>query len=93
MGTGGWELVTTNELAAMSKPLLDSIVVKNGQGDGGLANPSGADESDWTKVFGEMDYLLDQLLASKESPRWRGRGFSGYTGSLCEMAVHEWLNY
>jgi hypothetical protein len=57
VGTGGWELVATDEPAVVAKPLLDSIVVENGQGDGGFPDPAGADESDWTKVF-ERDGLL-----------------------------------
>ena len=59
MSTGGRELVATDEPTVLAKPLLDSIVVENGQGDGGLANPTGADESDWVKVFSEIDGLPD----------------------------------
>ena len=59
MGTGGWELVATDEPAVVAKPLLDSIVVEDGQGDRSFPDPAGADESDWTKVFSEMDDLLN----------------------------------
>jgi hypothetical protein len=50
----------------MTKPLLDPVVVENGQGDGCLADSACADEGDWDKVLSEIDYLLDQLVASKE---------------------------
>ena len=46
MGPGGWELVAADEPAVVAEPLLDSIMVENGQGDGGLPNPSDANESD-----------------------------------------------
>ena len=59
MGTGGRELVAADEPAVVAIPLLDSIVVENFQGDRGLPNPARADESDWAKVFGEIDCLLD----------------------------------
>ena len=64
------ELVTTNESTVMAKPLLDSIVVEDGQGDGRLADSPSTDEGDWSTVLGEIDYLLDQLVASEEGP-WR----------------------
>ena len=75
----GRELVATYETTVIAKPLLDPIVVKNGQGDGGLANSSGTNESDWDKVLGEIDYLLDQFVATKEDPRWRRWRFPGFT--------------
>ena len=59
MGPGGWELVAADEPAIVAEPLLDSIMVENGQGDGSLPNSPDADESDRTKVFGEIDCLLD----------------------------------
>ena len=43
----------------MAKPLFYPIVVENGQSNRGFADPSGANESDWTKVFNEIDCLLD----------------------------------
>ena len=46
MCTGGGELITADEPAVVTKPLLDPIVVENDQGDGGLANSASADESD-----------------------------------------------
>ena len=68
MGTRGREFVTTNEPTVVAKPPLDPIIVENGQGDGRLANPARADESDRSKALGEIDYLLDQLVTSKEGP-------------------------
>ena len=56
-----------------TKPLLDPIVMENSQGEGGLADSASTDEGDWGKVLGETNYLLDQLVASEESPRWKRR--------------------
>jgi len=47
MGTGGGKLITTDEVTVIAKPLLDPIVVENGQGDRGLPNSARANESDW----------------------------------------------
>jgi len=51
--------------------------VENGQSDGGLPDTASTNKSDWSKVLGEIDYLLDQLVAS-EGPRGQGWTFSGY---------------
>ena len=59
MGTGGWELVATDEPEVMSEALLDSTVVENSQSDRGFPDSASADESDWTKVFSEVDNLLN----------------------------------
>ena len=69
MSGRGRELVATNESAVMAKPLLDPIVVENGQGDGRLANSTSTNEGDRNKVLSEIDYLFDQLVASEEGPR------------------------
>ena len=68
MGTGGGELIATDKPTVMAKPPLDPIVVENGQGNRSLADSTSTNESDWNKLFGEIDYLLDQLVASKERP-------------------------
>ena len=70
MATRGRELVATDEPTVIAKPLLDLIVVKNSQGDRGLANSSSTNESGRNKVLSEIDYLLDYLVASEEGP-WR----------------------
>jgi len=70
-------LVTTDEATVVAKPLLDPIVVEDGQGDGCLADSASTDEGDWSEVLSEIDYLLDQLVAPKGSRWWR-RGFSRY---------------
>jgi hypothetical protein len=69
-----------DEPTVVAKPLLDAIVVEDDQRDGSLADSTGTDESDGSKVFRKTGDLLDQLVPSKEDPRWRWRGFSGYTG-------------
>ena len=43
----------------MSKSFLDPIVAQNGKGDTGFPDPSSTDESNWTKVFGDLDNLLN----------------------------------
>ena len=86
MGTRGWELVATDEPAVMTKPLLDSIVMENRQRDGSFPDPARADEGDWTKVFSEMDDLLDQFIASKERPWWWRWQLSRYARFKCKIA-------
>ena len=76
-GRGG-ELVTPDKSTVMTKPLLDPIVVKNGQGDRGLADSASTYESDWSQLLGQIHYLLDQLVAAEECPWGQGWRFSGY---------------
>ena len=77
MSPRGRELVTADEPAVISEPFLDARVVEDGQGDGRLANTTGADESDRGEVFCETDDLLDQFVATETGP-WRlGRELSG----------------
>jgi len=76
MGEGRGELVATDEPAIIPKPLLDAVVVEDGQSDGGLANPAGTDEGERSEVFCQINDFLDQLVASKEGPRWWRRRFS-----------------
>ena len=59
MGTRGGELITANESAVMTEPLLDPVVVENGQGNRGLADSANTDKGDWDEVLSEIDYLLD----------------------------------
>ena len=72
----GGKFVTADESTVVAKPLLDPVMVENGQGNGRLPDPSGANESNWNEVLGEVDYLLDQLVASKQGPLWRRWEFS-----------------
>jgi len=69
----------------MTKLLLDPIVVKNSQSDGGLPDSASTDKGDWSKVLGEIDYLLDQLVASEEGPRWQRWRFPEYAEFRCKM--------
>jgi len=71
-------LITADEPTVVAKPLLDPIMVEDGQSDGGLADSASTNEGNWDKVLGKTDYLLNQLVASEEGPRWQGRGFSRY---------------
>ena len=65
VSTGGRELIATDEVTVVAKPLLDPIVVEDSEGDRGLADSTRADESDWNKVLSEIGYLLDHVVASK----------------------------
>ena len=85
MGERGGEFVATDEPAVMAKPLLDAIVVEDSQSEGGLANSAGTDEGDGCEVFCKVDDLLDQLVASKESPWWLWWEFPGYAGYKYQM--------
>ena len=76
----GGELVTTDEPAVDSEPLLDAIVVEGSQSDGCFPDAPCTNESDWSEGFGEVGDLLDQLIASKTGPWRRGRKFTGWTG-------------
>ena len=46
MREGGGELVATDESTVVSEPLLDAIVVKDGQGDSRFPDPPWTDESE-----------------------------------------------
>jgi hypothetical protein len=71
---------------------LDAIVVEDSQGDGSLANSAGTNESDRSELFCEAHDFLDQLVASKEGPRWLWWGFSGCAKSKCQIleAIVSW---
>ena len=71
MSTRCGELVATDEPAVVAEPCFDAIVTKDSQGDRSLANPAGTNEGNRREVFYETDDLVDQLVASKEDPRWR----------------------
>ena len=76
MRKGGGELVATDESTIFSEPLLDAIVVKDGQSDSSFPNPPWTDESEWGEIFCEADDLLDQLVTPETGPwRW-GRDLS-----------------
>ena len=86
MSGRGREFVATNESAVVTKPLLDPIVVKNGQGDGCLADSSSTNQGDRDQVLSKFDYLLGQLVASEERPRGQRWRFSRYARSRCKIA-------
>ena len=78
MSGGMGELIAADESTIVAEPLLDAVVVQDGQRDGCLANPAGTNKGDWSQVFCKANDFLDQLVTPKEGPRWRGRGFPGY---------------
>ena len=73
MDRRGGELVAADEPTVVSESFPDATMVEDSQSDGGFSDPSRTDESDWSEVFCEADNLLDQLIAPKTGPRWRGR--------------------
>ena len=73
MSEGGGELVATDESAIVTESLLYAIVVEGGKSDTGLADSAGTNESKWGEVFCKTGDPLDQLVSSKEGPRWRWR--------------------
>jgi hypothetical protein len=85
MNTRSWELVATDEPTVVAKPLLDSILVEDGQSDGRLPDPPCTDESDGCGVFSEANNLLDQLVASETGPRRWGRWLPKYARCKCEV--------
>ena len=67
------ELVTADKSTVVPKPLLDAVVMEDGQSDGRFPDPAWADQGDWSEAFSEDDNPLDQLVASETSPWRRGR--------------------
>ena len=78
MSTRGGELVATDEPTVIAESQFDTIFVEDCQSGGCLANSASTNESNWNEFVSEIDYLLDQLVASIEGPRWWGPGFSRY---------------
>jgi len=76
MSTGSWELIATDESTVIAKPVLDVIVVQDGESDGCFPNAPCAYEGYGFEVVGETKELLDKLVASETGPGCRGRQFS-----------------
>ena len=72
MSTRGRELVAADEPTIVAEPFLDVIMVEDREGDRSFSNSWCADESDGLKVLSEFNDLLNQVVASKTSPRRRG---------------------
>ena len=91
MSARGRELVTADESTIVAKSSSDAIVIKDSQGDRSLSDPGGTNESNLGEVFYESNNLLDQLVASKENPRWWRWQFPGCAGckrkTLSPLAV------
>ena len=82
MSTRGGKLIATDEPTVVTESLFDSIVMKDGQSDGRLADSTGTDESDGREVFGQANDLLDQLVTPETGPRCRRRRFTN--GARCK---------
>ena len=85
MTEGGRELIAADESAVVAKLSLDSIVVEDGQRDGGLSDSAGANESDWGEVIHKASDLIDQLVAPEKGPRWLRWRFTGGSGFKYEI--------
>jgi len=66
-------VVTADEATVITEPLLDTIVMENGESDGYLADSTDTNESDWNEVLGQTNDPLNQLATSETGPRHRGR--------------------
>ena len=62
------ELVATDEPAIITKPVLDAVVMKNGESDGCFPDPSCANEGYGFEVFGETNKLFNELV--KQVLQW-----------------------
>ena len=76
MDTRSRELIATDKSTVIAKPILDAIMVEDSECNRRFSNASRADESTGLEVFSKADDLLNQFVASKTGPGWRGRGFS-----------------
>jgi len=63
-------LVATDKPTIVTKSSFDAIAVEDGQSGRSLANSARTDQSDWGQGFCETNDLFDQIVASKEDPRW-----------------------
>ena len=67
------ELITTDESTVITKPVLDAIVVEDGESDRGFSNTPCANESNGFEVLCETNDLLDEVVASETGPERWGR--------------------
>ena len=64
--------VNSDEPMILAKPLLDAIVMEDGQSDEHLADPANTDRSDRGETFRKSDDLVDQIVATETGfRRWR----------------------
>ena len=87
MSTRRGELVAMDESTVVAKPLFDAIVVKDSQGDRGLSDPAGTNESDRREVFYETDNIIDQPVTSKEDCGWWRRWLPRYARRKHQMLI------
>ena len=65
--------------------MFDATIVEDSEGNGGLADSAGTDESDGSEVVCETNNPLDPFVASKEDSWRRRRKFSVYTKCKYQM--------
>jgi len=61
----GGELVAADKPTVFTEPLLDAITMEHGQAIEVLPIPPSSNEGDWTEIASEIDYGLDQIVASQ----------------------------
>ena len=71
MSERGRELVTPNKPTIVAEPLFDTIVMEDGQSGRRLADSANTDQGGRREALCEGNNLLDQVVTSKEDPRWR----------------------
>ena len=76
MNARGRELIAADESTVVTEPLLNPVVVEDGEGSRCFSDSTCTDEGDWGEVFGQTDDTLDKVLASEAGPRRLGGQFS-----------------
>jgi len=84
----GRELVAADESTLVAKPLLDTVVVEDNQGDGSLPDSTGTNESERGEGFCKVDDFIDQLVTPETRPWWPGRKFTRYADSNMRLWIH-----
>ena len=69
----------------IAKPLLDAIVVEDGQSDIRFPDSTWADESDRCTVPSKANDLLNKLVTPETGPRWWEWGFRRCAGFKCKI--------
>ena len=73
MSSRSWELIAADESAVITKPFLDTIVVKDLECDGCFPDPPCTDQSDRFQVFRKLNDVVDESVPSEAGPGRRGK--------------------
>ena len=77
MSARSGKLVATNESTVIAEPFLDTVVVKDSEGDGCFPDAPCANKGSRFEIFDMTNDLLDEPIAPEKGLRRRGRRFSG----------------